>query len=121
MKTEARLAIVRQALTDALDAIGRGNELKGRATFTVFAEDSNPHETGPMTVVMTEEGIVASWEGCEDDPWEISWRALREMCDANGELEWLQERIAEERKNLAELRGEGTVVGAIAPGGAAHA
>ncbi len=113
MKTEARIANVRAALTDALDIIGSSNELLRPVTFSVMVEDSHPHECGPMVVVLRPDGLTISWEGVKEDPWEISWRALKATCERTGELEDLEELVAEAKFELAILKGEGVVVGEI--------
>jgi hypothetical protein len=65
--------------------------------FTVFAHDSDPHDTGVLTVSADTEGLRMRWTGDKVDEWSGTWSDLRWFLQA------LQRDAAELRRRDAEM------------------
>lgn len=91
----------------------RPTDLKGTLAFSVFLEDSDPHECGPMVVIVDPDGFtVRTPENLSPSKWTMTWKELMDMCRAC-EMEDAAERMENATRTLEtelarqrELRGE---------------
>ena len=70
--------------------------LDGLCAFRVFADDSDPHETGYLDVLLSPKGFRVGWTGGPPD-WCGTWKEFRDIVGLLAEREQIERDIQEAR------------------------
>lgn len=83
-------------------------ELVTPISFTVWPRESDPHEYGPLVVVIDQGGLRFSWLGeaspVENPHWECSWTEMRDLLEMMRETDTLAGNLAHLREEIDDLR-----------------
>lgn len=73
--------------------------------FSVMTDETNPHDAGPLDVVVDTHGISLCWSGENKTRWQATWQELRDTIETRQQAErWLAEAEKEHTAALEMFR-----------------